>query len=86
MAALEKLLKHFSRKGHDIFITGPTCTSSTAWAAPTALNDEHLIPDCPNGLGNLIVIMSQPAEPNMRTACTTWWWGNSTTSLASGAW
>jgi hypothetical protein len=36
VAALEKLLKHFSREGKEIFITGPTCILSTAWVAPAA--------------------------------------------------
>ena len=55
VAALEKLLKHFSREGNEVTSRGPTCTSSTAWAAPTAGREDEPIPDCPNGLGNLIV-------------------------------
>ena len=38
---------------------GPTCASSTAWAVPTA-GPRGAIPDCPNGLGNLIVGYNEP--------------------------
>jgi hypothetical protein len=37
VAALEDLLKHFSREGNEVFITGPTCISATAWGRRAAV-------------------------------------------------
>jgi hypothetical protein len=63
VAALEQLLKHFSREKNEIFITGANLhlvngLNSTDCTNPPPSEDEPgsvPIPDCPNGLGNLIV-------------------------------
>ena len=55
MAALEKLLKHFSREGKEIFITGAILYIVNGLGQTDCGSQEEPIPDCPNGLGNLIV-------------------------------
>jgi hypothetical protein len=56
VAALEKLLKHFSREGNEITITGANLHIVNG-LGNTDCDDEQgrPIPECPNGLGNLIV-------------------------------
>ena len=56
VAALEKLLKHFSREKNEVFITGANLHIVNGLGR-TECEDEqdNPIPDCPNGLGNLIV-------------------------------
>jgi hypothetical protein len=56
VAALEHLLTHFSREGHEVVITGANLRLVNGLGSTdcTAEPDEP-IPDCPNGLGNLIV-------------------------------
>jgi hypothetical protein len=53
VAALEKLLTHFSREKNEIFITGANLHIVNG-LGQTSCADIN-IPDCPNGLGNLIV-------------------------------
>jgi hypothetical protein len=56
VAALEKLLTHFTREKNEIFITGANLHIVNGLDS-TDCGDEaaNPIPDCPNGLGNLIV-------------------------------
>jgi hypothetical protein len=77
VAALEQLLKHFSREKNEIFITGANLhivnsLDSTDCTNPPPSEEEPAvpIPDCPNGLGNLIVGYNEPrpeGEENIRT-------------------
>jgi hypothetical protein len=55
VAALEQLLKHVSREGHDLFITGANLHLVNGLGQTACGSEEESIPDCPNGLGNLIV-------------------------------
>jgi hypothetical protein len=55
VAALEKLLKHFSREGNEVFITGANLHIVNGLGRTDCGPEEEPIPDCPNGLGNLIV-------------------------------
>jgi hypothetical protein len=63
VAALEKLLKHFSREKNDIFITGANLHIVNGLGS-TDCGElvGQPIPDCPNGLGNLIVGYNEPRE------------------------
>jgi hypothetical protein len=71
VAALEKLLKHFSREGKEIFITGANLRIVNGLGRTDCGTEEEPIPDCPNGLGNLIVGYNEPRDPefdeNIRT-------------------
>jgi hypothetical protein len=60
VAALEKLLKHFSREGKEIFITGANLHIVNGLGQTDCGTEEQPIPDCPNGLGNLIVGYNEP--------------------------
>jgi hypothetical protein len=56
VAALEDLLKHFSREKNEIFITGANLHIVNGLGSTGCFDEEvKPIPDCPNGLGNLIV-------------------------------
>jgi hypothetical protein len=55
VAALESLLKHFSRKGNDVFITKANLHLRNGLSSTDCFDEQGEIPDCPNGLGNLIV-------------------------------
>jgi hypothetical protein len=55
VAALEQLLTHFSREGKEIFITGANLHLVNGLGRTDCGSEEEPIPDCPNGLGNLIV-------------------------------
>jgi hypothetical protein len=70
VAALEKLLEHFSREKNEIFITGANLHIVNGLGS-TDCEDEQFepIPDCPNGLGNLIVGYNEPRPEgeNIRT-------------------
>jgi hypothetical protein len=71
VAALEQLLTHFSREGTEVFITGANLHLVNG-LGETDCTDENFkpIPDCPNGLGNLIVGYNEPREiggPDIRT-------------------
>jgi trimeric autotransporter adhesin len=76
VAALEKLLKHFSREGKEIFITGANLHIVNGLGSTDCFGDEgNEIPDCPNGLGNLIVGYNElrqenPDCPRVFVTCT----------------
>jgi hypothetical protein len=56
VAALEKLLKHFSRKGTEVTIKGANLHIVNGLGSTDCTDEQgEEIPDCPNGLGNLIV-------------------------------
>ncbi len=69
VAALEKLLKHFSRKGNEVTIKGANLHLVNGLGRTNCGPQEEPIPDCPNGLGNLIVGYNEPRgfEPDERT-------------------
>ena len=61
VAALESLLKHFSRKGNEVRITGANLRIVNGLGSTTCTDEQgEPIPDCPNGLGNLIVGYNEP--------------------------
>ena len=70
VAALEDLLTPFTRVGHEVVITGANLrlVNGLGRTDCTAEPDEP-IPDCPNGLGNLIVGYNELREfaENVRT-------------------
>jgi hypothetical protein len=71
VAALEDLLKHFSREKHDIFITGANLHIVNGLGSTDCGEDAgEPIPDCPNGLGNLIVGYNEPRPPDAETIRT----------------
>lgn len=56
VTAMEKLLKHFSREGKEIFIIGANLHIVNGPGSTDCRDEQDQeIPDCPNGLGNLIV-------------------------------
>jgi hypothetical protein len=55
VAALEKLLKHFSREDNEVFLTGANLHIVNGLGRTDCGPEGEPIPDCPNGLGNLIV-------------------------------
>jgi hypothetical protein len=56
VAALESLLKHFSREDNEVTIKGANLHLVNGIGSTDCLDDQFQpIPDCPNGLGNLIV-------------------------------
>jgi hypothetical protein len=65
VAALEKLLKHFTRVGNEVVITGANLHIVNGLGSTIC----ESIPNCPNGLGNLIVGYNEPrpTDPNDRT-------------------
>jgi hypothetical protein len=70
VAALERLLKPFSREKHEIFITGANLHLVNGLNSTDCTDEQHQeIPDCPNGLGNLIVGYNEIGEfrENIRT-------------------
>jgi hypothetical protein len=70
VAALEKLLKHFSREDNEVFITGANLHIVNGLGSTDCGTAEEPIPDCPNGLGNLIVGYNEPRSEgfeNIRT-------------------
>jgi hypothetical protein len=75
VAALEELLKHFSREKNEIFITGANLHMVNGLGQTDCGTEEEPIPDCPNGLGNLIVgyneLREDPHQPNVRTGSHT---------------
>jgi hypothetical protein len=76
VAALEQLLKHVSREGKEIFITGANLHIVNGLGSTDRFDDEgNEIPDCPNGLGNLIVGYNElrqenPDCPRVFVTCT----------------
>jgi hypothetical protein len=64
VAALEDLLMHFSRKGNEVTITGANLHIVNGLGSTDCTNEqEEPIPDCPNGLGNLIVGYNESRTP-----------------------
>jgi hypothetical protein len=63
VAALEQLLKHFSREGNEITITGANLHIVNGLGQTACGTEEEPIPDCPNRLGNLIVGYNEPRQP-----------------------
>jgi hypothetical protein len=71
VAALEQLLKHFSRDGNEIFITGANLHIRNGLDSTDCTDEQgEPIPDCPNGLGNLIVGYNEPRPPDAETIRT----------------
>jgi hypothetical protein len=71
VSALEDLLKHFSRKGNEVFITGANLHLVNGLGSTDCLDEQfEPIPDCPNGLGNLIVGYNEPRPPDAETIRT----------------
>jgi hypothetical protein len=80
VVALEQLLNHFAREKNDIFITGANLHIVNRLGSTDRTDEaDNPIPDCPNGLGNLIAGYNDPREPtdsedpNIARARTTWW-------------
>jgi hypothetical protein len=70
VAALEKLLKHFTRVDNEVFITGANLHIINGLGQTNCTDEQgETIPDCPNGVGNLIVGYNEPRgfEENVRT-------------------
>jgi hypothetical protein len=68
VAALEKLLKHFRRDGNEVFIKGANLHIVNGLGSTDCFLEGIPIPDCPNGLGNLIVGYNEPrADVDFRT-------------------
>jgi hypothetical protein len=71
VAALEKLLTYFTREKNEIFITGANLHIVNGLGQTGCGSEEEPIPDCPNGLGNLIVEYNEPRNdpnsPDVRT-------------------
>jgi hypothetical protein len=69
VAALETLLKHFSRKGNDVTIKGANLHLVNGLGQTDCGSEEEPIPNCPNGPGNLIVGYNEPrgSSPDERT-------------------
>ena len=70
MAALEKLLKHFSREGDEVFITGANLHVRNGLGETACGSQIDPEPNCANGRGNLIVGYNELREEsgqNVRT-------------------
>jgi hypothetical protein len=70
VAALEELLQPFTRVGHEVVITGANLHLVNGLGRTTCTSEQdEPIPDCPNGVGNLIVGYNEPREfgENRRT-------------------
>jgi len=70
VAALEDLLKHFSREKNEVFITGANLHIRNGLGSTDCFDEQvNEIPDCPNALGNLIVGYNEPfvLGENIRT-------------------
>jgi hypothetical protein len=63
VAALEDLLKHFSREDNEVFLTGANLHIVNGLGRTDCGSAEEPIPDCPNGLGNLIVGYNELRPP-----------------------
>jgi hypothetical protein len=67
VAALEQLLKHFSREKNEIVITGANLHIVNGLGQTSCPLDPETgdpLPGCPNGLGNLIVGYNEPRSPD----------------------
>jgi hypothetical protein len=72
VSALESLLKHLSRKGNEVTITGANLHIVNGLGSTDCFDEAQSqeIPDCPNGVGNLIVGYNEsrvPAGEDIRT-------------------
>jgi hypothetical protein len=71
VAALETLLKHFSRDGDEVIITGANLHIVNGLGSTGCINEQgQKISDCPSGLGNLIVGYNESRGdfgPDLRT-------------------
>jgi len=72
VAALEDLLTPFSRKGNEVFLTRANLHIVNGLGRTECADAEgNPIPDCPNGLGNLIMGYNEPRDSvfgeNIRT-------------------
>jgi hypothetical protein len=71
VAALEELLEPFTRVGTEVVITKANLHIVNGLGRTDCGTEEEPIPDCPNGLGNLIVGYNEPREfegtENIRT-------------------
>ena len=70
VAALEVLLKPFSRERNEVFITGANLHIRNGLGSTDCFDEQvNEIPGCPNGLGNLIVGYNEPfvLGENIRT-------------------
>jgi hypothetical protein len=76
LAAMEDLLMHFTRVGNEVIITGANLSIVNGLGQIDCFDAQgDPIPDCPNGLGNLIVgyneLRDEPPEENIRTGSHT---------------
>jgi hypothetical protein len=63
VAALEQLLQPFTREGHEVVITGANLHIVNGLGRTTCTSEQdEPIPDCPNGVGNLIVGYNERRE------------------------
>jgi hypothetical protein len=64
VAALESLLKHFARQGNNIFISGANLHLRNGLGSTDCIDPSRseTIPNCPNGLGNLIIGYNEQDE------------------------
>lgn len=67
VAGLEDLFKNFSRVGNDVFITGLNVHIVNGLGRTDCGPEGAEIPDCPNGVGNLIVGYNESREPDFGT-------------------
>jgi hypothetical protein len=72
VAALERLLKHFRRDGDEVIIQGANLHIVNGLGSTNCADNDpgEPIPNCPNGLGNLIVGYNEPRDgdaPTVRT-------------------
>jgi hypothetical protein len=70
VAALEDLLKPFTRVGHEVVITGANLHIVNGLGITDCIAElDEPIPDCPNGVGNLLVGYNEPRAfgENIRT-------------------
>jgi hypothetical protein len=63
VAALEQLLRHFSREGNEVFITGANLHIVNGLGQTDCGSEEEPIPDCSNGLGNRVVGYNESRVP-----------------------
>jgi hypothetical protein len=64
VARLESKLRHVTRSGRNLFITGANLNIRNGLRSTDCGETEgEPIPDCPNGLGNLIVGYNEPRDP-----------------------
>ena len=70
VAALETVLTHFHREGNEVILKGANLRIVNGLGRTDCTGEGQPIPDCPNGLGNLIVGYNEPRPggfENIRT-------------------